>query len=204
MTGFGFYKEAIDMRHRLARIALAAVLALTTTPLAAETITTRDTTRTITAHTEDASGCLQAFVQGTRVEAGTFVFYNVQDRCAVPAVSLASGVVQIPQGALVVSPSGRTGRIAFTITGAEPDVFGLVGSVNLTLTRTDVWSTESRGTAITHFHGVDGTPDVTLRHQGSRQELSATAHGTFFGYTVTDAGESALATERGLTMNLTR
>jgi hypothetical protein len=198
--------KGINVMPQIVRLAVALVVLLSPLAAHAESITTRGTSRTAQARTEDATGCLRAFATATRYDVGAFVYYHLIDRCA-DDVYLAEGAVALQPGALLVSSSGRTARLTFTVTGTEPEwyVRGLVGTIDLTLTRTDIWSHESRGTSLTHYHGVEGSPDLVIREQGNRREYSAAAVGSFFGYAVTDAvDDSAIGTSEGISIDLTK
>jgi len=183
-------------------ITLALCATLTTAPLVAAPFRAKGVFANV--FLQDASGCTQAVLYLTQDGTRTFVFYQLVDVCttAPQAIFLAEGSGTAPADGLVVSADRRTARVRLTVTGADPtlDTRGFVGTIDVTLTRSDLWSAERH--VVTRQTFATGT---SLKINGTYAEYSATARGVVFGYGLDEWGASSyLGTTRDLVVDVTR
>jgi hypothetical protein len=181
--------------------ALATLVALAAAPLEAKPFRANGAFANV--FLQDATGCTRALFYVTQDGVHTFVLYQLYDACVIAPdtywISQGSGV--LPASALVVTANSRTARLRFTLTGAEPDfqVLGAVGSVDMTLVRSDDWSIERR---VTHRQVFE--TGVTWKFSGTYTEYNAPATGVVLGYALGVGGDSYLGTTRDLLIEATK
>jgi hypothetical protein len=129
----------------------------------------------------DTSGCVWTYLSANRTSSGTILVYDLQNFCEPDpsAQTIAHGFGTIPNAALTFTKTHAT--LAVTIANSTTfTAEGLVGSINVTLTRNGFSTSTFSGQSRVEFDGV------LIRSHGTRSEQSASVNGDVLGYTLTD------------------